>query len=325
MSAVDSDRILEDLRKLWLDLAREDPNGVLRACTMTLIVLADEDRDAQLTGETLAALMHEHPSRAIVIRVRDTDEALLAARVFAQCWMPFGSRQQICCEQVEILSGRRDVAAVESVIRGIIAPDLPVALYAPSQSLWWVLEQGLLLNLAGKLIIDSCAMDDLSQSIGFLPTLSVARKADLVWSRITPIRECIAQVFDCANTRKSVYDLSEVRILYKASSEPSAVYYLAGWFMHVLGAGVKVKIARGVGPEYSGIADVTLVGPKLEASVSITGRLTAETTISGQAPAVTVLPVANEYYALRQELGITKRDALFEDVLGLANLMRGSG
>ena len=28
--------------------------------------------------------------------------AALAARVFAQCWMPFGHRQQICCEQIEI-------------------------------------------------------------------------------------------------------------------------------------------------------------------------------------------------------------------------------
>ena len=71
---------------------------------MTLIVVVEEERDAQAIGETLASLMHEHPSRAIVLRVRSGEEPSLSARVFAQCWMPFGSRQQICCEQVEIIS-----------------------------------------------------------------------------------------------------------------------------------------------------------------------------------------------------------------------------
>ena len=41
---------------------------------MTLIVVVEEERDAQAIGETLASLMHEHPSRAIVLRVRAGEE-----------------------------------------------------------------------------------------------------------------------------------------------------------------------------------------------------------------------------------------------------------
>ena len=92
---VKPERILKDLSKLWVDLAKQDPNGVLRACAMTLVVVIEESRDAAEVGEAIAALMHEHPSRAIVLRVRGGEELDLEARVFAQCWMPFGRRQQI--------------------------------------------------------------------------------------------------------------------------------------------------------------------------------------------------------------------------------------
>ena len=91
------DRILHDMADLWVSLGKqgEGDAGVLRACSMTLVVAAEESDDAQAIGETLAALMPEHPSRAIVLRFRADAQRGLAARVFAQCWMPFGHRQQI--------------------------------------------------------------------------------------------------------------------------------------------------------------------------------------------------------------------------------------
>src|SRR5436190_23704683 len=111
-TAIKPEKILKELAKLWVDLAKEETDknsaGVLRACAMTLIVAVEEREDAQAVGETIAELMHEHPSRAIVLDVRKdgvgTDGVpqdgggQLDARVFAQCWMPFGRRQQICCE-----------------------------------------------------------------------------------------------------------------------------------------------------------------------------------------------------------------------------------
>ena len=62
--------ILHDMADLWVTLGKEGEGdaGVLRACSMTLVVAAEESDDAQAIGETLAALMPEHPSRAIVIR-----------------------------------------------------------------------------------------------------------------------------------------------------------------------------------------------------------------------------------------------------------------
>ena len=101
------------------------------------------------------------------------------------------------------------------------------------------------------------------------------------------------------------------------------MYYLAGWFMHLLGASVPIKIARGVGPEFANIAHVAMTGPKLEASVEVLERNTVETRVTDEPARVTMFPTANEAWALRQELSLAGRDAIFEDVLGLANLMRG--
>jgi hypothetical protein len=95
------DKILRELSQLWVAQAKEGETGVLRACSMTLVVLAEESDDASALGETIAALMPEHPARAVLIRLRGAGERELTERVYQQCWKPFGQRQQICCEQIE--------------------------------------------------------------------------------------------------------------------------------------------------------------------------------------------------------------------------------
>src|SRR5450755_2406451 len=98
-STIQPERILRDLDQLWRSLAQPDQgartaSGVLRACSMTLLVAAKDEQDAQDVGRTVGELMHEHPSRAIVLKPAGAG-ADLNARVYAQCWMPFGGRQQI--------------------------------------------------------------------------------------------------------------------------------------------------------------------------------------------------------------------------------------
>src|SRR3989442_2849111 len=108
-ATIQPDRVLHELAELWVSLGQQngdESTGVLRACAMTLVVVADAQEDAASVGETLALLMREHPSRAVVVRVRDSVEPELEARVFAQCWMPFGQRRQIGCEQIAICTSK---------------------------------------------------------------------------------------------------------------------------------------------------------------------------------------------------------------------------
>jgi glucose-6-phosphate dehydrogenase assembly protein OpcA len=324
-AAVGPERILKDLRSLWVDLGKDEPAGVLRACAMTLVVVVEEERDAQAIGETIASLMHEHPSRAIVFRVRAGDAPSLSARVFAQCWMPFGSHQQICCEQVEIIASVAGFSDATSVLRGLVVPDLPVVVYCPSEALWPLPEFKALLPLASKLIVDSNAMEEGPSALSYLQALPRAagfRKADLMWARLTPWRETIAQIFDDPARMRCAFDLEEIQILYHSPfGEPSSVYYLAGWFMSVLGAGVKIRIAPGVGPDYAGIAHVTMTGSKIKATVDLTASDTVDVSVNGEHLQTAMFPPSSEGDLLRQELTITERDARFEDALGLGQLM----
>ena len=136
MATVAPESILKQLAELWVTMgkqgAEESGQGVLRACTMTLVVLAEESEDVSSLGETLAALMPEHPARAIVIRLRTHGEHTLSERVYAQCWMPFGQRRQICCEQVEIIASDDAVADLPSVVLPLAVPDLPLILWCRS-------------------------------------------------------------------------------------------------------------------------------------------------------------------------------------------------
>src|SRR5438094_770354 len=158
-AAVQPERILKDLAKLWVDLAKEDSekgsSGVLRACAMTLIAAVEEEADAASVGETLAELMHQHPSRAIVLRVCAEQESALDARVFAQCWMPFGRRQQICCEQVEITASPSRVDDLPKLVLGLTVPDLPVVLWCRSERLANDASFQQLFPLATKIIVDT--------------------------------------------------------------------------------------------------------------------------------------------------------------------------
>jgi glucose-6-phosphate dehydrogenase assembly protein OpcA len=323
-AAVRPERLLKDLRNLWVDLGKDEPSGVLRACAMTMIVVVEETSDTQVIGETLASLMHEHPSRAIVLRVRSGQDPCLTARVFAQCWMPFGRGQQICCEQVEIVSSLASFSDVTSVLRGLVVPDLPVVLYCPGETLWPLPEFGDLLPLVSKLIIDSYGIERSPSALSYLQSLPRnLRKADLVWARLTPWRETIAQIFEHPARMRSVFDLEEIQILYHGKGgEPSSVYYLAGWFMSVLGAGVKIRIARGVGPDYASIAHVLLRGPKLKATVDLTAPDTLEVTVNDEHQQIIVLPLIGEAEALRQELAIAGRDRRFEDASGLGQVLQ---
>ncbi|HUS05069.1 MAG TPA: glucose-6-phosphate dehydrogenase assembly protein OpcA [Bryobacteraceae bacterium] len=322
VNVVQPEKILKDLGKLWVDLGKQDENGVLRACAMTFIVVAEEKQDAALIGETIAALMHEHPSRAIVIRVRENGGGFLEARVLAQCWMPFGGRQQICCEQIEITASSSSFADVPTVIRGLTVPDLPVVLYCPSARLCRTQGFQSLLPLATKLIIDSGTLPVESRLLEYLAELPKhgVRKSDLAWARLTPWRDAIAQIFeDPANLRR-IYEIQEISILYAYTDDPIPVYYLAGWFMHVLGASVHLKVARGVGPAYASIAKVAFMGLRFEASVELVSPTSVEMKVNSVEQHV-VFPETTDYEVLREELAIVGRDPVYEDVLGLANLL----
>jgi glucose-6-phosphate dehydrogenase assembly protein OpcA len=321
------DRILHDMADLWVSLGKqgEGDAGVLRACSMTLVVAAEESDDAQAIGETLAALMPEHPSRAIVLRFRADAQRGLAARVFAQCWMPFGHRQQICCEQIEIAASDASLPDLAAVVLPLTVPDLPVILWCRSPRLFQLPDFSQLAAIAQKVVLDSAAFGEPAAALGEMSGAAAAGSllADLSWTRLTRWRELIAQIFENRAQLANLPLVTDILISYRAAATPPTAYYLAAWLIDGLakvGARPRVQFRSDGGEPAWRLSLVQLRAQGSAdalASIALAEGSCAEVKTGGlvsKAP----LPALTDYALMREELSIPGRDPAFERTLAAA-------
>lgn len=302
---VQPEQILKELDELWVSLGEQaggtESHGVLRACAMTLVVAARQSEDAPAVREVLAEVIHEHPSRVIVLCLRPAAEPQLEARVTAECWLPFGARQQICCERIEIIAGEANLPDLPPLLLALAAPGLPVVLWCRQASLMEVAGFQGIVAVAHKLILDSSTHPEPATILGRIAELPAV--ADLAWTRLTGWREMIARVFDDAGHRKRLAELLALRISYGGEAVPVAGYYLAAW---VIGAVGELDLHFEPRPSGSGVQALTLEAPGWSVS-------------HGPCP----LPEPSEASLLREELAIAGRDRVYDSVLRRAAQMAG--
>jgi glucose-6-phosphate dehydrogenase assembly protein OpcA len=323
------DKILHEMADLWVTLGKQGDGdaGVLRACSMTLIVAAEESDDPQSIGETLAALMPEHPSRAIVLRFRAQDQRSLAARVFSQCWMPFGHRQQICCEQIEITASDASLSDLAAVLVPLKVPDLPVILWCRSPRLFQLPAFAQLAAIAQKVVVDSAAFGDACAALQQLSGLGAGAAghwlADLSWTRLTRWRELIAQIFENRAQLANLPLVSNILISHRAAAPPTTAYYLAAWLIDGLanvGAHPRVEFRSDGGDPAWRLSRVELWGTggaDAIASIALTEGQAAEVKTGGLVSKA-LLPALTDYALMREELSIPGRDPSFERAVAAA-------
>lgn len=312
---VNPDRILRELAGLWESLGKKpNPDGTtatLRACAMTLIVAPVEDSEAGAVSESLAELMRVFPSRAIVVRL-DPASAVLEARVFAQCWLPFGQRQQLCCEQIEVTASTDRLGDLHTLLLPLIAPDLPVVLWCRGNGLLNRPEAEPLLTFPGTLLIDSSNFPEPRPALNALVRLSlgVRRVGDLSWTRITPWRQAIAQVFECESNRKLIPAVELIRVRGGEAQRSTAAWYLAGWLSARLPqARLDVAASGKPGP----LDSVSLEAPGWTSTLGLSPcglALKLNSTVSH-----IVLPDSGDAALLAGELSILGNDPEFERAL----------
>ena len=314
------DRILRELTELWVSLGRdgqaEAGAGVLRACTMTLVVLAEESEDVSALGETLAALMPEHPARTILIRLRGAGEPILTDRVYAQCWMPFGQRRQICCEQIEITASDSALGDMASVLLPLGAPDLPLILWGRSARRPEIPECRPIAAMARKTVLDSAAFPDPRPALRRMAEAvrQGALRGDLAWTRLTRWREMLAQVFENRQALAHLAEVTWVRVTFGPPNEVLA-WYMGAWVVNALSdAGVHPSLA--VAPQPGVVLRVELAGEGFRVElVRESDRLVV--TVNDLANC-TNLSHPTDYLLMREELGIVRRDPVFERTLASA-------
>jgi glucose-6-phosphate dehydrogenase assembly protein OpcA len=323
-TAVKPEKILKDLAKLWVDLGKEDSQkgsaGVLRACAMTLIAAVEQEADAAAVGGTLAELVHQHPSRAIVLRVCPDQESALDARVFAQCWMPFGRRQQICCEQIEITASPSRVDDLPKLVLGLMVPDLPVVMWCRSERLARDANFQHLFPLASKIIVDTTHFDESAQTgLDFIRELQSQNHnvADLAWTRLTRWRESVAHIFDNQHARERLNQIDTVTITHSGpelqATLPSRLAYLAAWFKHTLPSPFKLNLNATGAPSDRLIQGIELTGAGFSASINLEGA--AAIARVDQLTRRIPFPKLTDLELLREELGILGPDPVFKSSL----------
>jgi len=320
MSAtVAPDSILRELAALWTQQGQQGDAGVLRACTMTLLVIAEAADDAAALGETVAALMPEHPARAILIRLRGEGERALSQRVYQQCWKPFGQRQQICCEQIEITASDAALADLPSVILPLAVPDLPVILWCQSARLVRRPEFGEIAGMATKVVIDSAAAGDSTDAIVCMAdgVRSGGILADLAWTRLTRWRETLARVFENRDTLARLSEVDSVQVRFGPGYE-TAAWYLAAWAANAL-----ASVGQVVSPLVTQVIARQDESLRLELSggtfrVELSRQEDRLVTVVNEQSNCTNLPRPTDYLLMREELGIVRRDAVFERTLASA-------
>jgi glucose-6-phosphate dehydrogenase assembly protein OpcA len=320
-TTITPEKILKELAELWVNSGKEEQagggSGVLRACSMTLLVLAEARDDTQDLGETIAALMPEHPARAILVRLSGAGDRSLTERVYSQCWMPFGQRRQICCEQVEITVSDAALADLQSVVLPLSVADLPLIVWCRSTRVFTMPEFGAIARLAQKVILDSASTPDpaaiLERMRGAVSNGILL--GDLSWTILTRWREMLSQLFENQRNAALLANVASVDVEWGGSRYAPALY-LGAWVRDSLAAaGVNAQLQVSH-TENEDFLRVRLTGDGIDVQlVREDDRMVV--TLNG-ASQCTNLPKATDYLLMREELGIVRRDPVFERTLASA-------
>jgi glucose-6-phosphate dehydrogenase assembly protein OpcA len=306
---VKPDHILHELSELWTSLSKqetgkEEDSGVLRACSMTLIVFVDDAADSAALGEMLVRLMHSHPSRTIVVRLRE-DAGVLESRVFAQCWTPFGHHREICCEQVEFSVSLNRIADIPSVVSALTAPDVPRVVWFRSSAIASAPELGGIIALGDKMIVDSArpgapAFADLRVLANSGYTVG-----DLAWTRLTKLRQLIAQLLSGRDLRS----IGNISIEFSGSEAVPEAKYLQAWLRAEIPSAT-VDLRR-VDP--AGKAKLKAI--RIDPDIQIQVEANCAEYQTGSLRQWANLPECTEGDLLGEELNIMIHDPIFERVL----------
>jgi glucose-6-phosphate dehydrogenase assembly protein OpcA len=305
-----SEKLLKQLGEVWNDLGKnEQEYAVVRACSMTLLVATTGTADEQELGATLGELMHMHPSRYVVLRIVDQPESTFTARVFAQCQLAFGRRQQLCCEQIEFTATRDRIVDFHGVALGLTVPDLPVLLWIKDASLLFQREFEAVLPLARPLIIDSAKFGDAAAGLAELDSRRRAgwRIKDINWTRLTAWRETIAQMFESSKCREAAGSIDTIEVTGTRSNPGADVQYMAAWLAQRLPAATVRTHGGGIGRVR------LLAGSRTMEVTGATDALVA-TGLDGMITRVAA-PARPDGELIEEELSILGSDPVYETTL----------
>jgi glucose-6-phosphate dehydrogenase assembly protein OpcA len=351
---------LLDLRQSASD---EEGYPLTRASVMNLIVFAADPDQIEVAVATVDELALRHPSRGIVVAARPGRAFSLSAEVAIHSH-PLATHGLVY-ERVVLYPVGADPEGLDTLVIPLLIPHL-------QSFLWWLgrpdPEDPALRSLASfcdRLILDSSAgsaahLKDISERLGPSTASATASSGlgrlvigDMTWTRLDPVREALARIFDEGGRASYLEGIERVEITGRrgVTQEVSpAEVLLGGWLASRLGcttptwtpAGVSMRLegagrrvifnfsgirgyrsgARGNAAPIASIRVIAELGRK-KLTVSLRwqgdeGRLSISETGEPAARHSVALPQPHESEVLSRELARLGRDRVFEDAMASA-------
>ena len=248
-SIAEIERELRQLRRRASAAAIESAGSPARATVLNVIVHAMRRSHAERAARTIADLSERHPSRAVIL-LRGEGPAGDDFRL--TCYERANGAGQVRYEQIVVWSRTSSAHQLRSIVIPLLVPDVPVFLWWTGAPLLGTLVFRELVELAGRLVVDSA---DFARPEEALPQLSsyfegdeTTALTDLNWARLTPWRELLAQFFDVPEWRPFLFSVTGVRIGFAVDMDgreihPSQALLLLGWMAARLSWGSRELLA----------------------------------------------------------------------------------
>jgi glucose-6-phosphate dehydrogenase assembly protein OpcA len=201
------------------------------------------------------------------------------------------------------------------VLRGLLAPDLPVVLWVRGE----VPGVEILYPLAAKIVFDAASRGDATSALERLEKAAGPhrRVADLNWGRLTRWRQAVSQMFESPEQRKKLDRISRITVGYRPGDPPVRAYYLAAWFRRALGRDVAFDFSEETASRGT-IRSVAVAGAEVKCSVARAGAGESVELRMDDLVSPSIFPPLTDYDLMREELSISGADLVYDEVRRLA-------
>ncbi len=242
VTAADTRAIQDGLNELWRLAGSGEVGGALvRAASLTLIVLIEDHADPDELIPVLDALTATYPCRAVLLTSdKDVDEP--RARLASHSRRGVEGEPPRYWEEIRIVAPARGLHQVMSSVATLALPNLPVQSWWPGRPSFDSDLYNHVVEVSDRVIVDSSRFPAPLEALPELDAaISVAHEsvafADLSWTRLTPWRHMAAEFFDAPSRQALLDSIERVRIEYmpRTGGEACQALLVAGWLASRLG------------------------------------------------------------------------------------------
>lgn len=256
-NALDTGAIIDELTHLWTEVggprhggqapgemiaeSHVGGGGLMRANTLNLIAVAENEDNARLITESVSQLRDFLPSRTVIFITDEAADRTNTWHVLVQLNEAYHASSDAPALRFEtiIISADPKVAGhLASLVSPLLMSELPTFLWWPSGDFSRSPVFQDLVEIVDRLIVDSAQLGNDAETVAQLRTLLDSEDdpwvGDFTWVRLQPWCHLIAQFFDPPEIQDSLHSIAQVNIAYAETREDrgsgfAAALLIVGW------------------------------------------------------------------------------------------------